>query len=214
MAKNKKHIFDIEKLNIEKINKELLMSYDTYVKYLLDKYGPATCDYFRTNTCKSKNPNISRVEEGLYCHHIDEDKAIMLSTSEVAQLYPFEYQKANRLVYCNILEHLLLHIKIAEERKDVTSEVGIGGTALITEEINMHITKGYSNSWRKKTMKIIDENYTEYIYVLSYLRKFLRNDPLYCNHPLFQNKFLCFNGNDFNRKIWDDLVMLEFIIRA
>lgn len=27
---------------------------------------------------------------------------------------PFDYQKANGLVYCNLLEHLLLHVKIAE----------------------------------------------------------------------------------------------------
>ena len=152
MAKNKKHIFDIEKLNIEKMEKELAMPYDAYVKHLLEKYGHATCDYFRTSTCKSKNSKTSRTEEGLYCHHIDEDKAIMLSTPEVARLHPFEYQKADRLVYCNILEHLLLHIKIAEEREDITSEVGIGGTVLITEEINMHITKGYSNNWKKNTI--------------------------------------------------------------
>ena len=205
MAKNKKHIFDIEKLNIEKVSKELFMSYSEYVEHLLEKYGCSAYDYFRTPTCKSKNPKISRVEEGLYCHHIDEDKAIMLSMPEVAKLYPFEYQKADRLAYCNILEHLLLHIKIAEERKDVASEVGMGGVALITEEINAHIQRGYSAGWRKNTMKIIDENYVEYIYTLVYLRQFLKGDPLYKEHLLFQDKFLCFTGKDFCKKVWNDI---------
>jgi hypothetical protein len=129
----------------------------------------------------------------------------MLSNPVIAQLHPFTYQQADRLVYCNILEHLILHIKIAEERKDMMSEVGVGGTALITEEVNMHIQKGYSSGWKKNTMKIVDENYTDYIYLLIYLRNFLRNDPLYKEHPLFQDRFLCFTGNGFCKKIWNDI---------
>ena len=91
------------------------LTYSQLVEHLLDKYGRSTCDYFYRNNCKSKNPKVSRASEGLICHHIDEDKAIMLSTPKWAAKCPFEWQKADRLVYCNYLEHLLLHIKIAEE---------------------------------------------------------------------------------------------------
>ncbi len=38
----------------------------------------------------------------------------MLSTPTYAKKNPFDYQKADHLVYCNLLEHLVLHIKIVE----------------------------------------------------------------------------------------------------
>ncbi|MBP5204880.1 hypothetical protein J6Z37_01100 [Candidatus Saccharibacteria bacterium] len=94
------------------------MTYGELVDYLLKKYGPVECDYFRTEACKSKNPKVSRTNEGLYCHHIDEDKAIMLCNDKITVNNPFEYQKAERLVYCNALEHLILHIKIVEEPRN------------------------------------------------------------------------------------------------
>ena len=93
------------------IKNQLKMTYDELVDYLLKKYGPAQYDYFCNESCKSKNSKVSRTNEGLYCHHIDENKAILLSNDKFAVNNPFEYQKANRLVYCNVLEHLILHIK-------------------------------------------------------------------------------------------------------
>lgn len=95
------------------LNEVWELSYDEYVSYLLKKYGPAKYDYFRTPECKSKNPNISRSKEGLECHHIDENRALLLSNPKVAPKYPFEYQKADRLLYADMIEHLLLHHKIA-----------------------------------------------------------------------------------------------------
>ena len=50
------------------------MNYDEFVSYLLKKYGPAKYDYFTNATCKTKSKRISRTKEGLFCHHIDEDK--------------------------------------------------------------------------------------------------------------------------------------------
>ena len=67
--------------------------------------------------------------------------AIMLSNDQYAKNNPFSYQKAERLVYCNILEHLLLHIKIAEEPRNANAnenellEIG-GASNLICREIN------------------------------------------------------------------------------
>lgn len=85
------------------IKNQLKMTYDELVDYLLKKYGPAQYDYFCNESCKSKNSKVSRTNEGLYCHHIDENKAILLSNDKFAVNNPFEYQKANRLVYCNVL---------------------------------------------------------------------------------------------------------------
>lgn len=100
------------------IKNQLSMTYDELVDYLLKKYGSAQYDYFCNESCKSKNPKVSRTNEGLFCHHIDENKAILLCNDKFAVSNPFEYQKANRLVYCNVLEHLILHIKIVEEPKN------------------------------------------------------------------------------------------------
>ena len=77
------------------IKRQLDMTYSELVEYLLKKYGSAKYDYFCTESCKSKNSKVSRTSEGLYCHHIDEDKAIMLSNDKFAPNNPFEYHKQN-----------------------------------------------------------------------------------------------------------------------
>jgi len=111
------------------IVKEMSMPYETLVEYLLVKYGGAIGDYFSTPECKTKNKKAVRTAEGLYCHHIDEDKGGNLSNPCSARRQPFEWQKKERLVYCNLLEHLILHIKIAilrqktKFKKPLTSKI-------------------------------------------------------------------------------------------
>ena len=75
------------------------LSYDEYVKKLLEKYGPVPFDYFVNSNCKTPNQKIKRSAEGLEIHHIDENKVADLSNKNVAQGESFEYQKASRLVY-------------------------------------------------------------------------------------------------------------------
>ena len=82
------------------------MNYKSAISFLWNKYGKVQYDYF----C-NENKKIQRSCEGLFLHHIDEDKYINLSQREVAKIYPYEAQKADRLVYCNYLEHLILHIR-------------------------------------------------------------------------------------------------------
>ena len=60
----------------------------------------------------NKNPKCSRTKEGLYVHHKFEDHAIRLSKKDFAINHPFEWQLAKNLIYCDFLEHLLLHILI------------------------------------------------------------------------------------------------------
>lgn len=45
-------------------------------------------------------------------HHMDENKSVCLTVGHSL----WEFQKSYRLVYCNLLEHLLLHIKIEEQQ--------------------------------------------------------------------------------------------------
>jgi len=167
------------------IKKELGMTYSELVTYLLEKYGSAEYDYFCNESCKSKNQKASRTSEGLYCHHIDEDKAIMLSNDKFAVMNPWEYQKAERLVYCNALEHLILHIKIVEEPRNENANKmelqGIGGAiAFLCPQIN-DFYNGYEfkQQYLIKIYSIIENNFEDYISILRYFLNVLEKNPLY-----------------------------------
>lgn len=167
------------------IQNELKMRYMELVEYLLKKYGPAKYDYFCTESCKSKNHKASRTNEGLYCHHIDEDKAIMLSNDKFATKNPYEYQKADRLVYCNVLEHLILHIKIAEEpRNKAANEFEIQGIGGVINFLCPQINDYYNGFEFKqphliKIYSLIENNFEDYISILKYFLDAIDNNPLY-----------------------------------
>jgi hypothetical protein len=160
------------------IQEALLMSYQDYVQYLLNKYGPSQYDYFCNENCKSKNSKLSRSKEGLFCHHIAENKEILLSNPEVARTHPFEYQQAHNLVYANYLEHLLLHIKIVEE--DVEQKgLGLGGVIMICSVINDFYRNGRADGWRKHAAVHLKGKYNCYIYIMKYFYAFATsNDQL------------------------------------
>lgn len=121
------------------------MSYDEYVESLLEKYGPVPNDYYRNEVCLTRTGN-TRTREGLIIHHIDEDKEAGLSSMWKYRnpfSMPEEYQKVDRLVYCNLVEHLLLHMKILEKEltrivpeRRVDNVVSVKGFALIAKNIN------------------------------------------------------------------------------
>ena len=159
----------------EEIKKELKMTYYELQDYLIQKYGPAKYDYFATPECKTKNSKVSRTSEGLYCHHMDEDKGGNLSSSTSAKSQTFEWQKKERLLYCNIIEHLILHIKIAVLRQkeplktpqDVFDFFTTGGIFMLCYEINdMFVCNGTSVAWRKRCFDEVSENYNDYIDLL------------------------------------------------
>ena len=167
------------------IKNQLKMTYDELVDYLLKKYGPAQYDYFCNESCKSKNSKVSRTNEGLYCHHIDENKAILLSNDKFAVNNPFEYQKANRLVYCNVLEHLILHIKIVEEPKNENANQmeiqGIGGAVcFICPQINDYFN-GYEfkQQYLINIFNLIENNFNDYIDILEYFLDVVEKNPIY-----------------------------------
>ena len=162
----------------EEINKEMLLPYEGLCDYLLSKYGGATTDYFSTPECKSKSRKISRKSEGLYCHHRDEDKGVRLSDIEMAKAQPFGWQKKERLVYCNILEHLILHMKIAVLRQkdhlrkpeDISRFFGTEGIFQLCADINDFFTdEGGSSNWRRRCYEEISNNYNDYIALIKSL---------------------------------------------
>lgn len=104
----------------------LLKTSDEAVSFLLQKYGPAQDDYFREQSYQRfmdgeiksiQKGKHSRTSEGLFCHHIDENKNLNLSNFSFIKVnkIPFESQKKDRLVYCDLIEHTVLHALIAQE---------------------------------------------------------------------------------------------------
>ncbi|WP_342255477.1 hypothetical protein [Spiroplasma endosymbiont of Poecilobothrus nobilitatus] len=146
------------------IKKILKLSYEEYWNYLIKKYGKVNGDYFLTTEMKSINNKIKKGNAGLCIHHIDEDKAIMLSTPEFARKSPFNYQKSDRLVYCNLLEHLILHTKIYFlNQNEFPSRFVLN---YISQLINIYNGKQYRKKYYKKIAEIVlpeKENFIEYL---------------------------------------------------
>lgn len=195
-AKNGTYIFtDTEYIftSSEKYDREMQMSYKEFADYLKNKYGAVTGDYFLTESCASPNKRIKRTDEGLQIHHIDEDKAIQLSSKDRALSNPYDYQKADRPVYCNILEHFLLHIKIYTEprhpnaNKDEIS--GFGGIVNTIGPQTNGIFDGcdFVQEFRIHLKNVVKDNFEDYIKTLKYVQRNLGIDTLTLS--------LDFNGN-------------------
>ena len=137
------------------IRKHLNTSYDEYVSYLQNKYGLPTQPYYRwsdDNTTLIKG-RVSRTKEGLQVHHVKENTVSGLSKPETARLYDISYQSPENLCYCNLLEHFLLHIKIAEMYRDDKSDMtlcdaGINWLALIINTTLASPSKGWYSKKR------------------------------------------------------------------
>lgn len=179
-------------------------NYQDIVSALLKKYGSAKHNYFKDTACKIKNPLVTRTNEGLFCHHIDEDKAIMLCNDKFAVNNPLVYQKADRLVYCNLLEHLLLHVKIAENPSPDANEnelPGIGGAInFICKDLNdIYSGKKFSDEWRKNVADKVKDNFDDYIIILRYLWNIVEKNPVY--KAIITKEMLCVG--------WDGKVVKE-----
>lgn len=140
--------------------KLLSMNYDDAVETLLQKYGPVLDNYFKKKSyakfLEGINKSIgkgvhTRTSEGLYTHHIDEINHLNLSQHTYIKeyKYPFELQKKERLVYCDLIEHAILHVLIAIES---SFEYGFPGYA---DYIRPYIKEWYldkktpSLNWQK-----------------------------------------------------------------
>lgn len=137
---------------------------------------------------------VTQTNEGQFCHHIDEDKVIMLYNDKFAVNNPFEYQKADRLVYCNLLDHLLLHVKIAENTNPDVNEnelLGIGRAInLICKDFNdIYSGKDFTDEWHKKAANNVKDNFDDYIIILRYLWNVVEKNPLY--KAIITKEMLC-----------------------
>lgn len=113
------------------------LSYEEYCSYLKEKYGNVPYRY-------GKKEN-RRPEEGLFIHHIREDVVASLSNSAIAKANDPLYQEPENLVYCNYVEHLLLHILIGEETAG-GKNLGLNGPfVFIIPALKNYFEKGWKN---------------------------------------------------------------------
>ncbi|MCR5076266.1 MAG: hypothetical protein K6A79_10750 [Ruminococcus sp.] len=167
------------------------MTYDELANFFLKKYGGAKYDYFHTPECKSVQKKNLRTNEGLEIHHIDENRYPLLCKSWAAKM-PFECQKAERLVYVNLLEHLLLHIKIWEEEfekskiTEKTPVLGRPGITFISNTINDYFSKDNPPvGWRLNMFRVIEDSYDDFVVLLKY---HLKNFSEYALSNRFKTK--------------------------
>jgi len=167
-------------MNINEYNSVKNMTYQQYCDHLHKKHGLGKYDYFTSSW--NKNRKASRTKEGLVAHHKYEDHAACLADPIYAPEYPFEWQCAENLVYCDYLEHLLLHILICEsggENAQKGELVGLGGIMdFIVPELN-DVYSGFvtKQDWRRSCYDKIIDHKDVYLELIKRLKKICRAYP-------------------------------------
>lgn len=168
-------------MNLKEYEKVQDYSYLEYCDYLQQKYGVGLCDYMRPSW--TKNPKVTRTKDGLYVHHKYEDHAIMLGNPEFAKKNPYEWQKKENLIYCDLLEHLLLHQLICEwpsKDRNVHEQVGIGGIVnFIVPELN-DVYSGWVSkmAWQNSCHSVIINDKEVYLRIIKRYKDFHNNNPI------------------------------------
>lgn len=200
-------------MNIQEYEKIKNLNYLQYCDYLQEKYGKSQYDFMTKSY--NKNPKVTRTKEGLLAHHKYEDHAIMLSTKEYAMKNPFEWQKAENIIYCNYLEHLYLHILICENPapdQNKLEAVGIGGVInFIVPELN-DVYSGFktNQAWRIPCYEAIIENKNTYLELLKRFKTTCNNYPFYtkdCLYTSYNEEFGLWDIKK-NKKLFEEIEKL------
>lgn len=173
---------DYEKYSELEFTQQKSLNYPQLCEYLINKYGKVSGSYFCTPEMKSQNTKIRRANEGLVVHHIKEDTSIMLCNRHFAQDLPWEWQCGENLVYANIFEHALLHMKIVEQL--------LAGTEPLTNMSQIVGIGGLENY----IAPAIAEQYETEDYVLNISREFWESNisdwfDMWCNSTVGENYY-------------------------
>ena len=199
-------------MNLNEYRKVEKLTYSEYCDYLQSKYGIGLCDYMRPNW--TNNPKITRTKEGLYAHHKYEDHAVLLSKPEYAKKKPYEWQKKENIVYCNLLEHLFLHILICEnpsEDRNQNEEVGFGVVVnFIVPELN-DVYSGWvsKQAWQNNCHNVIIGEREVYKALLKRFKELYDNNPF-----IVKNLYRSLNeqfgiwSNEKNCKLYEEIEQL------
>lgn len=192
------------------------MSYLEYCDYLQKKYGKGLYDYMTKSY--NKNPKCTRTKEGLFAHHKMEDHVIMLSTKEIAMSYPIEWQSKDNIVYCDYLEHILLHVLICKyPAKDAVGAVGVGGVVnFFVPELNDFYSGWVAKlAWKKNCLNRVANDKQVYLEILKQFIQVVNDDlmlTLYCGsadklHTSCNAKYGEWD-EDNNNKIYSEIAKL------
>lgn len=114
------------------------------------------------------------------------------------------------MVYCNLLEHFLLHIKIAEESKNANANKnelqGIGGAVnFIARQINgFYGGQIPTVEYLAIAMNVIENDYPMYIKMLQYLWNIVKSNRLYYQFITKEQLAMDWSGKII-QKIYDEL---------
>ncbi len=158
------------------------MTYLEYCAYLQHKYGCGICDYMTPTFNKKRG--ITRTGEGLYAHHKMEDRVAQLGTPEYAREWPFEWQKKENIIYCDLLEHLWLHTLICKypsPEKAPREIVGIGGILqfMVPELNDLYSGWETKQAWQKNCHDKVRNDKDTYMAILAEIVAFLRDNKDY-----------------------------------
>ena len=200
-------------MNITEYEKIKNLNYLEYCDYLHNKYGAPEKPYFSTGW--SKNSRIKRTSEGLIMHHKFEDHATMLSTPQLAQVHPYEWQLPENIVYCDYLEHLLLHVLICEippENKNFDDALGVGGVInFIVPELNDFYSGWETNqAWRKNCLDLVKNDKDVYFEIIKRFKNNCSNNYYYNENCLFKsfNEQFGLWSKEKNIKIFEEISKL------
>ncbi len=177
----------------EKYNyyRELLnLPYTEIVQSLIKKYGEVLDDYYKEKSYQRfLNKEIksiargkySKAKEGLYCHHILENEYENISSKEyIAHFkYPHEYHRKENLVYCDLIEHMMLHTVITEE---TDGEYGVKGLFIMIKPM---VEEWYIDEYEPKTEWMKEAKKKAYLpkkfisKLLSFIDEKLKNIKIY-----------------------------------
>lgn len=200
-------------MNLTEYEKIKNSNYLEYCDYLQNKYGIGLSDYMTKSW--NANAKCKRTVDGLLVHHKYEDHAIMLSNKNFAMKNPFEWQMAKNLVYCDYLEHLLLHILICENpsiEKNLFEAVGIGGVVnYIVPELN-YFYCGWETKqiWRINCHNKIKNDKNVYMTLIKRFKLSCIGNPLYTKDCLFTsyNEQYGLWSKSKNKKLFDEIKLL------
>lgn len=185
-------------MNLSEYKRVKGYTYLQYCDYLQNKYGIGLGPYFTKSW--NKNKKCTRTKEGLIVHHKYEDHAILLGDVTFAQRNPYEWQLPENLVYCDYLEHLLLHILICENPSENHNDfevVGIGGVInfLVPELNDLYSGWVTKQEWRSNCHRLVINDKDVY---LTLLKRFKYN----CSNHIFYKKDCLFTSFNDQYGLW------------
>lgn len=156
-------------------------SYLIYIDHLKEKYGKVPYSYFCNRDYKSRDTRNSRSKECLQIHHIYENLYAKLSDPKVCirNCYNFVYQEPHNLVYCDMVEHYIIHLMI-----QYISKCWNGGCGFLYKDISDILNDyPFKSEYKKRRAKLLLDRYGR-----EFLQHLLDEDNNFKGYLMNENK--------------------------